>query len=110
MDVNHKSEIDSILNKAWLSELLQRFIAEKVESETMTAAIDLDLIRLGVASISDRVRLREACRKKEKDPRQSDTNGNSSGAFEYGHTSSARNSQRRLLFQPRISEPCRRLV
>ena len=38
MDFDHKSEMEDILNKAGLSELLQRFIAEKVEPETITAA------------------------------------------------------------------------
>ena len=96
MDVNHKSEMKEILKKPGLSKLLLRFIAEKVEPETITAATDMDLIRLGVATIGDRVRLREACRKREDEPHQSDTN--------------ARNSERRLLFQPRISGPYRRLA
>ena len=104
MDVHHKSEMEDILNKAGLSELLQRFIAEKVERETITAATDLDL------TVGDKVRLREACRKREKEPRHSETNDSSSGPFEYGNTSSARNSERRLLFQPRTSGPYRRLV
>ena len=78
MDVHHKSEMEDILNKAGLSELLQRFIAEKVERETITAATDLDL------TVGDKVRLREACRKREKEPRHSDTNDSSSGPFEYG--------------------------
>ena len=110
MDIDHKSEMEDILNKAGLSELLQRFIAEKVEPETITAATDLDLIRLRVATVGDKMRLREACRKREKEPRHSDTNDSSSGPFEYGNTSSARNSERRLLFQPRTSGPYRRLV
>ena len=84
MDVDHKSEMEDILNKAELSELLQKFIAEKVEPETITAATDLDLVRLGVATIGDRVRLRKTCRKREKEPHHSDTNGNSRAAFEYG--------------------------
>ena len=109
MDVDHKSEMEDILSKAGLSELLQRFIAEKVEPETITAATDLDLIRLGVATIGDRLRLREACRKRKKEPHQSDTN-DSSRAFEYGDTLSARNLEGRLLFQPRISGPYRRLA
>ena len=96
MDVNHKSTMEDILNKVGLSEFLQRFIAEKVEPERITAATDMDLIRLEVAAIGDRVRLREACRKREDEPHQSDTN--------------ARNSEKRLLFQPRISEPYRRLA
>ena len=84
MDVDHKSEMEDILNKAELSELLQKFIAEKVEPETITAATDLALVRLGVATIGDKVRLRKACRKREKEPHHSDTNGNSRAAFEYG--------------------------
>ena len=96
MDVNHKSKMEDILNKAGLSEVLQRFIAEKVEPETITAATDMDFIRLGVAIIGDRVRLRETCRKREDETHRSDTN--------------ARNWERRLLFQPRISGPYRRLA
>ena len=97
MDVDQKSEMGDVLNKVGLSELLQRFISEKEEPETITAATDLDLIRLGVATIGDRVRLREACRKRKKEPHQSATN-DSRGTFEYGDTSPARNSERRLLF------------
>ena len=84
MDVDHKSEMEDILNKAGFSELLQRFIAEKMEPETIIAVTDLDLIRLEVATIGVRVRLRETCRKSGKEPHQSDTNDNSSGAFEFG--------------------------
>ena len=83
--------MEDILNKAGLRELLQSFIAEKVEPETITAATDMDFIRLGVATIGDRVRLRETWRKREDEPHRSDTN--------------ARNSERRLLFQPGISGP-----
>ena len=96
MDVNHKCKMEDILNKAGLRELLQSFIAEKVEPETITAATDMDFIRLGVATIGDRVRIRETCRKREDELHRSDTN--------------ARNSERRLLFQPRISGPYRRLA
>ena len=110
MDVDHKSEMEDILNKAGFSELLQRFIAEKIEPETIIAVTDLDLIRLEVATIGVRVRLRETCRKSEKEPHQSDTNDNSSGVFEFGDTLSARNSVRLLLFQPRTSRPYRKLV
>ena len=42
--------MEDILNKTGLSELLQRFIAEKVEPETLTTATDLDLIGLGVCN------------------------------------------------------------
>ena len=77
VNVDHKYEMEDILNKAGLSKLVQRFIAEKIEPETITAATDLVLIRLGVATIGVRVRLREACRKSEKKSHQSDNNGNS---------------------------------
>ena len=77
VNVDHKYEMEDILNKAGLSKLVQRFIAEKIEPETITAATDLVLIRLGVATIGVRVRLREACRKSEKKPHQSDNNGSS---------------------------------
>ena len=50
----------------FVSKLLQRFIAEKLEPETITALTDLDLIRLGVATTDDRVRFREAFRKRKK--------------------------------------------
>ena len=77
VNVDHKYEMEDILNKAGLSKLVQRFIAEKIEPETITAATDLVLIRLGVATIGVRVRLREACRKSEKKSHQSDNNGSS---------------------------------
>ena len=77
VNVDHKYEMEDILDKAGLSKLVQRFIAEKIEPETITAATDLVLIRLGVATIGVRVRLREACRKSEKESHQSDNNGSS---------------------------------
>ena len=96
MDINHKSKMEDILNKAGLSELLQRVIGLSELLQTITAATDMDFIRLGVATIGDRVRIRETCRKREDELHRSDTN--------------ARNSERRLLFQPRISRPYRRLA
>ena len=77
--------------------------------ETITAAIDLDLIRLGIVTSGDRVRLREACRKRKKELHQGDTNDNNR-AFEYGDGSSVRNTERLLLFRPMISGTYRRLA
>ena len=68
------------------SELLQRFVAEKVESET-----------IGGCENWWQGEPREACRKRKKEPHQNDARG-SGGAFEYEDTFSARNSERRLLF------------
>ena len=56
VNVDHKSEMEDILNKAGLTELVQRFIAEKIEPETITAATDLVLIRFGVWGCQLRVR------------------------------------------------------
>ena len=100
MDVDHKSEMEDVLNKAGLSELLQRFIARKSRTTKNHRCNRFRFDKVGVATIGDRVRLREACRKREKEPHHSDTNDSSSRAFDYGDTSSARHWERCLLFHP----------
>ena len=85
-------------------------LPEKVEPKKSHRCNRFRFDKFGVATIGDRVRLREACRKREKKPHHSDTNDSSSTAFDYGDTSSARNSERCLLFQPRPSGPYGRLV
>ena len=59
--------MENILYEARLTKLLQGFIVEKLEPETIAAAADLDLIRFGIATTGDSVRFREAWKKtKEK--------------------------------------------
>ena len=47
--------MENILYEARLTKLLQGFIVEKLEPETIAAATDLDLIRFGIATTGDRV-------------------------------------------------------
>ena len=53
-----------ILQTVNLASLLDRFQAQRMEAESVLAASDQDLIRLGVSTIGDRIRLHDACRKK----------------------------------------------
>ena len=55
--------MDGVLQSLDLGNLSDRFRAERVELKTVIAATDQELIRLGVATIGDRIRLRGACEK-----------------------------------------------
>ena len=46
-----------------MSTLSQKFEDEKVDFNVIMSASDVDLIQLGVRTIGDRVRLRDACRR-----------------------------------------------
>ena len=56
--------MEQIIQTVNLASLLDRFQVQRMEVESMLAASDQDLIRLGVSTIGDRIRLRDACRKK----------------------------------------------
>lgn len=56
----HKME--KILQKLGLVNLLSRFLEERVDENVVLASTDSELSRLGVATIGDRVRLRELCK------------------------------------------------
>lgn len=56
--------MEQILQAVNLACLLERFQAQRMEADSVLAASDQDLIRLGVSTIGDRIRLRDACRKK----------------------------------------------
>ena len=58
------SEVESVLNDVGLVTLLPRFISEKVDINVILAAIDQDLIRLGIITVGDRCRLRNDCRRR----------------------------------------------
>ena len=51
------------LNKIGLGALMERFSAERVDFNTLIAATDIELTRLGVVTIGDRARLRDISRK-----------------------------------------------
>ncbi|CAB4042845.1 Arylsulfatase B, partial [Paramuricea clavata] len=56
--------MEQILQAVNLGTLLGGFQAQRMEENDVLAASDQELIRLGVSTIGDRIRLREACRKK----------------------------------------------
>ena len=73
--------------------MLGRFQAQRMEPQAVLAASDQDLIRLGVTTIGDRIRIRDACRKKI------DENNTSSS-----HTSAR--EERLSIFNPRRHNSC----
>ena len=58
------AELREILHIAGLPALIERFIAEKIDSKLIPTLNDDDMIRLGVATIGDRIRLREEAKRK----------------------------------------------
>ena len=56
--------MEQILQSLNLGTLLGRFQEQRMEPETVLAASDQELVRLGVSTIGDRVRIRDACKKK----------------------------------------------
>ena len=55
--------MDQVLRDAKLAHLSENFKAEKIEIETVLAMSDNDLKRVGVQTLGERVRSREACRR-----------------------------------------------
>ena len=56
-------KLQTVLNKIGLGALIERFRGERVDLNTVIAATDAELTRLGVVTIGDRARLRDICRK-----------------------------------------------
>ena len=54
--------IFEILDKLGLNLVTKKFQDQKVDIKVVISTSDEDLIRLGVRTIGDRIRLREACR------------------------------------------------
>jgi hypothetical protein len=54
--------MDDVLMKANLAVLADRFRDERIEPETVDGMSDDELIRLGVGTIGDRIRLRDICK------------------------------------------------
>ena len=70
--------MDSILSQLSLGTLTERFQNERVEPEVVLCTSDSALAGLGVSTIGDRVRLREACTKyleRQKDESEKDESG-----------------------------------
>ena len=58
------SAVESVLNDVGLATLLPKFISERADVNVILAASDQDIIRLGISTIGDRCRLRDACRRR----------------------------------------------
>ena len=56
--------MEQILQSLSLGSLLENFQGQRMEPQTVLDASDQELIRLGVCTIGDRIRLRDACKKK----------------------------------------------
>ncbi len=69
--VNSLYSMEEILRALGMGTLVERFQAQRVEPETVLAASDNELVRLGVTTIGERIRIREACKKKVEADRPS---------------------------------------
>ena len=70
--------MENILQEVNLGMLVDTFNNERIDPDAVTALTDGDLIRLGVHTIGDRVRLRAACQRKVSESRNSATQVQSS--------------------------------
>ena len=81
--------MEQILQSLNLGTLYARFQEQRIEPETLLAASDQELVRLGISTIGDRIRIRDACKKK----------------LEENHTATSQatavREERRSLFNPR---------
>ena len=59
--------MEEILRSLQMETLFNRFRAQRMEPQSTLAASDQELVRLGVTTIGDRIRLRDACKKKIDD-------------------------------------------
>ena len=54
--------MEEILQRLNLGTLIQRFKEERIDPQVINASTDNELVRLGICTIGDRMRLRELCR------------------------------------------------
>ena len=89
--------MESILQKVGLSTLSERFADEKIDPHVILAMSDSSLMRLGVETLGDRVRLKENCKQFADGERRTNVASTSSVG-----SSQAQQliEERRRLFQP----------
>jgi len=105
-----------LLSSVGLFTLVPKFEEEKVDFNVILSAGDEDLIRLGVTTIGDRVRLRDACRRASQYSSTSSSSALSSHSQSGGNVGSSGSDrlfqqsyheniseERRHLFSPRNS-------
>ena len=98
----------TLLSNLGLSILSTKFAEERVDLQVISSAGDQDLIRLGVVTIGDRVRLRDACRRilRSSASGGGDPISSSTATTTNNQGPSSRHSnieERRQLFTPRSS-------
>ena len=97
-------QMDKVLEDAGLSILRERFQEERIDPEIVIAMSDVELARLGVQTIGDRIRLRSACRGKNGTANVTPENNASSNATPLPTTTASKvASERARLFNPRNS-------
>ena len=57
-------KMETALNKISLGTLAQKFCDEKLDFETLLAASDKELTRLGVVTIGNKLQLRQLCQRR----------------------------------------------
>ena len=87
--------MEAILQELSMETLLGRFRAQRMEPQAVLAATDAELVRLGVSTIGDRIRLRDACKRHVDDRNASPSSSTSS------QTASAAREERLSIFNPR---------
>ena len=73
------NKMESILQKVGLSTLSKRFADEKIDPHVILAMSDSCLMRLGVETLGDRVRLKENCKQFAYGERRTNVASTSSG-------------------------------
>ena len=85
--------MESILEQLGLGTLLERFSSEKVDPEVVLSMSESSLIRLGVETLGDRIRIKERCKQYVEGDKRGTSFTSSSPAQQIAE-------ERRMLFQP----------
>ena len=85
--------MESILEQLGLETLLERFSSEKVDPEVVLSMSESSLIRLGVETVGDRIRIKERCKQYVEGDKRGTSFTSSSPAQQIAE-------ERRMLFQP----------
>ena len=85
--------MESILEQLGLGTLLERFSSEKVDPEVVLSMSESSLIRLGVETLGDRIRIKEHCKQYVEGDNRGTPFTSSSPAQQIAE-------ERRMLFQP----------
>ena len=106
MAASDQQRLEKILQNLGMEHLYSKCLEEKIDIDSISYLTDKDLSRLGISTIGDRVRLREACRATETSPSSFDNHrGGTSGSasnFRGSRALEVRN-ERSVLFSPGVT-------